>query len=168
MRPFPGVDVRFDWKRGLPFAAASLDCIAAIHVLQDLPWPDIAPALGELNRVLRPGGVVRLGVPDLDRALSAYCAQDAAYFFVPDSDARSAGAKLITQIVWYGSVRTPCVFEFVAEWLEKAGFVDITRRRFGESRLQELAGLDNRERETLFVEAVKDGSAADRHIAASR
>jgi predicted SAM-dependent methyltransferase len=153
----PAVELRSDLRRGLPLRSESADCIAAIHLLQDLSWTEIAPALAELHRVLRPGGVLRLAVPDLDRAIDAYLAGNRDYFYVPDSDARSAGAKLITQITWYGSVRTPLNWEFLEEWLRAAGFVAIERRRYGESRVPGLASLDNRERETLFVEATKNG-----------
>jgi ubiquinone/menaquinone biosynthesis C-methylase UbiE len=55
LQAVPGA-VRGDLSAGLPLADASVDCIAAIHLLQDLPWPDIAPALAEMRRVLRPGG----------------------------------------------------------------------------------------------------------------
>jgi predicted SAM-dependent methyltransferase len=154
-----------DLSRGLPLATGSAGCIAAIHLLQDLVWHELAPALRDLNRVLVPGGVLRVGVPDLDRALSAYVARDAAWFYVPDRDAASPGAKLVTQMIWYGSVRTPFTFEFLAEWLAAAGFGGIRRCAFGESRVRGLAALDNRERETLFVEAVK-GHAGGR-LAAS-
>jgi predicted SAM-dependent methyltransferase len=163
----PGVELRFDVTRGVPLATASVDCIAAIHVLQDLAWPAIAPVLAELHRILKPRALLRLAVPDLDRAIGAYLARDARYFYVPDTDARSVGAKLVTQVIWYGSVRTPCTFEFLDEWLTSAGFVDVVRSAFGESRMAGLAALDNRERESLFVEAVKpDGAAC--HFAASR
>jgi SAM-dependent methyltransferase len=156
LQAVPGA-VRGDLRAGLPLADASVDCIAAIHLLQDLPWPDIAPALAEMRRVLRPGGVLRLAVPDLERALRAYLAGDRAYWYVPDEHARSAGAKLVTQIVWYGSVRTPCTWEFLREWLVAARYRDVRRCTFGETRsaFPELASLDNRERETLFVEATR-------------
>jgi SAM-dependent methyltransferase len=165
LRAMPGVDVQTDLCRGLPFAAASAECIAGIHLLQDLAWQELAPALRELHRVLKPGGVLRIAVPDLDKALRAYSTGDIGYFYVPDRDARSAGAKLVTQIVWYGSVRTPMTFEFLEEWMVAAGFAGIRRCRFGESRSPGLAELDNRERETLFVEAVREH--AGRHLAAS-
>jgi predicted SAM-dependent methyltransferase len=151
----PGVELRMDLRRGLAFASDSIDCIAAIHVLQDLAWDGFAPALRELHRVLKPGGVVRIAVPDLDRAIRAYLAADPGYFYVPDRDARSVGAKLVTQIVWYGSVRTPCTFDFLQEWLFNAGFAETARMTFGSSRIPGLASLDNRERESLFVEAAK-------------
>ena len=64
----PGIDISCDIRQGLPIADASLDYIVSIHALQELPYPDLVPALSELHRVLRPGGVVRLGLPDLDKA----------------------------------------------------------------------------------------------------
>jgi SAM-dependent methyltransferase len=155
LRPHSGIDICSDLRRGLAIASDTIDCIAAIHVLQDLGWNDIPPALHELRRVLKPGGVLRLAVPDLDKAIRAYLRGDSAYFYVPDRDAQSIGAKLITQIIWYGSVRTPCTFDSVEEWLRRAGFNSIVRRDFGASGIDELAALDNRQHESLFVEAVK-------------
>ena len=149
--------VQGDLRAGLPLADSSVDCIAAIHVLQDLPWLDVMPALAEMRRVLKPGGVLRLAVPDLDRAIRAYLAGDRAYWYVPEEHAKSGGAKLVTQIVWYGSVRTPCNWDFVREWLLAARYRDAQRCAFGVTRaaFPELARLDNRQRESLFVEAVK-------------
>ena len=67
------------------------------------------------------------------------------------------GAKLVTQIVWYGSVRTPFTFDFAEELLRKAGFASVQRCAFRRtaSSYPQIVELDNRERESLFVEAVK-------------
>jgi len=148
-----GVDVQCDVRRGLPFADASLDAIVAIHPVQDLDWRELADFFTELHRALQPGGLLRLGAPDLDKAIAAYLARDARYFYVPDEHAQSLGAKLVTQVIWCGPVRTPCTFEFLREWLQRAGFTAIVPREFGVSACPRLAALDNRERESLFVEA---------------
>lgn len=155
LRDFPGVQLRGDLRDGLPLPDACLDYAVAIHLLQDLPWHDLPAALAELQRVLRPGGALRLALPDLERAIAAWQRGDHAYFHVPDGDARSIGAKLVTQIIWYGSVRTPFTWDFAQELLDEAGFVDIRRAAFGETGtgLPEITALDNRERESLFVEA---------------
>lgn len=153
----PGIDLRCDLRAGLPLREASLDYVVAIHVLQDLAWADIPAVLREFHRVLVPAGVLRLGLPDLERAIEAYRRGDAAYFHVPDAHARSLGAKLVTQIVWYGSVRTPFTYDYAAEVLAAAGFRRIVRCAHRETRTRHpgIASLDNRERESLFVEATK-------------
>jgi hypothetical protein len=53
--------------------------------------------------------------------------------------------------------RTPFTFDFLVERLEEAGFVDIVRCTFGQtaSIYPEIVSLDNRPRETLFVEATR-------------
>lgn len=153
----PGVDVVSDLRDRIALAEQSVDCVVAMHVLQDLAWQELPHALAEILRILRPGGWLRAGVPDLDRAIDAYRRDDAAWFYVPDRDARAPGAKLVTQIIWYGSVRTPCTFDFVREQLELAGFAHVARATFGRtgSPYPELASLDNRERESLYVEAIR-------------
>jgi predicted SAM-dependent methyltransferase len=152
---YDGVDLYGDIRDGLALADHTVDYAVAIHVLQDLLWPDIPAALRELRRVLKPGAVLRLALPDLDRAIDAYRRGDAAYFHVPDTDARSIGAKLVTQIIWYGSVRTPFTFDFAQELLSAAGFADVTRCAFRQtaSPFADIVSLDNRERESLFIEA---------------
>lgn len=152
-----GIDFSCDIRAGLPVEPDYFEYIVAMHMLQDAPYPDVLPILCELRRVLKPGGILRLGLPDLDRAIAAYLRRDHRYFYVPDEDAAGVGSKLITQLVWYGSVRTPFTYEFVEEWLRKAGFRDVTRCAFKEtqSAYPDIVQLDNRERETLFVEAQK-------------
>jgi len=153
----PGIDLAGDIRRGLPLDTDSIHYIVAMHMLQDLPYPDIPVALRELKRILIPGGVLRLGLPDLDKAIRAYLAGDHGYFHVPDSDAGAIGTKLVTQIIWYGSVRTPFTFDCIEELLGREGFHSVRRCAFGrtESAYPEIAHLDNRPRESLFVEATK-------------
>ncbi|HEX2055145.1 MAG TPA: methyltransferase domain-containing protein [Nitrospiraceae bacterium] len=153
--PAAGVDLIGDLRSGLPVASGTVECIVAVHVLQDLPYLDIPVALAEIKRMLAPGGWLRLGLPDLDKAMQAYLAGDHAYFHVPDSDAKAIGTKLITQLVWYGSVRTPFTFDYIEELLIRQGFRRVYRCNFQETRSPhpDITTLDNRPRESLFVEA---------------
>jgi hypothetical protein len=127
-----------------------------MHVLQDLAYVEIVPALAELRRVLRPDGVLRAGVPDLERGIAAFVRGDSAYFYVPDDVVRTAGAKLVVQAIWYGSVRTPFTWDFAREMCDKAGYRDVRRAAFGRTTSvhPDIVALDNRERETLFFEAL--------------
>lgn len=48
----------------LPFADAAFDIVVMKHVLEHTPQPQVA--LGEVHRVLRPGGAVVIAVPNVD------------------------------------------------------------------------------------------------------
>lgn len=152
----PGIDISCDIRDGLPLADASLDYVVSIHALPEVPYPDLVPTLAELRRVLRPGGVLRLGLPNLMNAVDAYRRGDRSYFLIPDEDAHSAGAKLIAQLVWYGYSRTMFVPEFAIELLERAGFSEAREMSLGHtcSAYPEIASLDDRPEESFFVEAV--------------
>lgn len=156
LRPGSGVDLWGDLRDGLALDDQVADTLVAMHLLQDLSWLDIPGVLAEFHRVLKPGGTLRAGVPDLDRALRAYSEGDASYFLVPDRDARRIGAKLVTQIIWYGSVLTPFTYDYAEEVLLAAGFREVRRCAFRQTGAADplIVALDNRERETLFVEAV--------------
>lgn len=153
----PGITITGDIRDGLPLRARCLDYIVSIHAVQDLPYLDVVPALREFRRVLRYGGVLRLGLPDLDRAVAAYRRGDAGYFCVPDGESATLSGKLIIQMTWYGWSRVMFTYDFAAELLGKAGFARVAPCSFRETRSghPEIVVLDNRARESFFVEAVK-------------
>jgi predicted SAM-dependent methyltransferase len=157
LHEYPGVDIRGDIRDGLPLASDSIDYAVSIHTLPEIPYPDLVPVLSELRRVLKPGGVLRLGLPDLDKAIHAYLNQEEDYFLVPDEDVRTLSGKMIVQLIWYGYSRSMFTSDFTTELLEKAGYSRVNTCRYREtaSSFEEIVALDNRERETLFIEAVK-------------
>ena len=154
----PGIDISCDILDGLPLDAGSMDYAVSIHALPEVPYPDLVPALRELRRVLKPGGVLRLGLPDLDRAIEAYLRRDPDHFsLIPDEEAASFGAKFVVHLIWYGYTRTFFTHDFAEEILLKAGFGRVDRCGYRETRspYPGIVELDNREGESLFVEATK-------------
>jgi predicted SAM-dependent methyltransferase len=154
---YAGVDLVCDIRDGLPLESDSLDYAVSIHALPEIPYPDLLPTLGELRRVLKPKGTLRLGLPDLDKAIDAYLKKDPGYFLIPDEDVKSLGGKLVVQMIWYGHSRSVFTHDFVEELLLKAGFSSVSRCAYHQtaSPFSEIVELDNREQESLFVEAVK-------------
>ena len=153
----PDINLSCDIRNGLPLDDGSMEYVVSIHALPEVPYDQLIPVLNELRRVLMPGGVLRLALPDLLKGVKAYERGDREYFLVPDEDAQSLGAKLITQLIWYGYSRTLFVPEFIEELLMKGGFtrVEHCAYRTTSSAHPEIIDLDNREAESLFVEAYK-------------
>jgi predicted SAM-dependent methyltransferase len=139
--------VHHDTKYGLPFANDSVDFIYSSHFLEHLTRAQAQQVLDESRRTLRPGGVVRISVPDLEEAWRMYQRGEKEamlhdYFFVGDD----AG---------YASHRYAYDLELLSGALQQAGFEEITRREFGKGWTPDLNLLDNRAGYTLFVEAKK-------------
>jgi predicted SAM-dependent methyltransferase len=61
-----------DAVRGLPFPTGSVDAIYASHFLEHLPREDAIRFLREARRLLKPGGLIRLIVPDLAYIVGLY------------------------------------------------------------------------------------------------
>ncbi len=58
--------------QGIPFHDSSFDLVYHSHVLEHFSKNDAVKLLGECYRVLRPGGVLRIAVPDLERIARSY------------------------------------------------------------------------------------------------
>jgi SAM-dependent methyltransferase len=80
---------RWDARRGLPFAAGEIDAVYHAHLLEHLDAHAGQRFLRECARVLRPGGVLRVVVPDLEGIARAYLAALA--------DARAGGDGVLHQ-----------------------------------------------------------------------
>ncbi len=131
--------------------------MVSVHALPMIPYRDLVPVLGELRRVLKEGGVLRLALPDLDRAISAYQRGDRSYFLIPDTEVESLGGKLVAQMLWYGWSTTLFTADFIEELLRKAGFqrIEHCAYRMTSSPWPDIIELDDREEESLFVEAFR-------------
>lgn len=153
----PGIDIPCDIRQGLPLDSDSMDYAVSIHALQEVTFPDLVPTLAELRRVVKPAGVLRLCLPDMLKGVEAYEKGDRSYFLVPDQDAQTIGGKLVVQLTWYGYSRSLFTPDFTEELLVRAGFRSVDHVSYRETRspFPGIVELDNRERESLFIEATK-------------
>ena len=58
--------------KGLPFPNASADAIYHSHVLEHLPRQEGTEFVRECARVLKPGGIIRIVIPDLEQLARNY------------------------------------------------------------------------------------------------
>ncbi len=67
----PGV-LAIDLRKKLPFSENSFDLVYHSHVLEHFTCPEAKKLLGECYRVLKPGGIIRVVVPDLENITREY------------------------------------------------------------------------------------------------
>jgi SAM-dependent methyltransferase len=153
----PRIDITSDIREGLPVANDTFDYIVSVHALPMISYPDLVPVLEELRRVLRPGGTLRLVLPDLNKGIDAYLQGNESHFVVPDSEVTSIGGKFVVHMLWYGWSVTMFTPDFAFELLTKAGYrcVEHCEPRQTRSSYSDIVDLDNRESESLYIEGVK-------------
>ena len=64
--------IAHDLRRGLPFADETFDVVYGSHVLEHLEPAEAIRLLNECFRVLKPNGIVRVVVPDLETIVRLY------------------------------------------------------------------------------------------------
>jgi SAM-dependent methyltransferase len=152
---FPDAIRYGDVVKGLPLAADSVDGLYASHVLEHLALADARAALAESLRVLRPGGVFRLVVPDLKARARAYVEAgddpEAAHRFLRSTylGCESRGRSLVGRLrAALGNSAHRWMFDFasMSAELERAGFVDIRRAAYGDAADPMFARVESEDR----------------------
>lgn len=74
-KPWPGDVLIHDVRKPLPFADGVASVVYSSHLLEHLYLSEAVNLLQECRRVLRPGGVLRMVVPDLRAMIDEYLGQ---------------------------------------------------------------------------------------------
>lgn len=144
-------DFFWDLRRPVPLEDGSVDAIYHEHFFEHLPFAAALGNMREARRLLRPGGVLRFGVPDFGRYSRSYVAGDA--FLEELKPERPTACLAINELMyWYGH-RSMWDEETLVQMVEELGFVDVGRRDFGDSALDPCPDWDLHESETLYIEA---------------
>lgn len=158
-------DIHLDASRRFPFPDNFFTMIFSEHMLEHLPEPAAAVCLRECQRVLQPGGVLRLSTPDLAQTVRKYLAP------LEETKADRAIAAEVTSWKYPRGLPTPAQWlndgfylwehrhlydeQDLTQALQRAGFADI--RRYGPStgEPEPSARLESRIDDSLVVEARK-------------
>lgn len=144
-----------DIRDGLPWESGRFDYAFSNHALQMLTLLEINYALGELRRVLRPTGWLRLVVPDAVLAFRAWQGGRSSHFSVADEVEPTIDGKLCTYLSWYSTARSHFTGPWLVELCQRAGFGQVTEVKAGETitGINDIVELDSRSWESAFVEA---------------
>jgi predicted SAM-dependent methyltransferase len=166
-----GADVIYwDCRKGLPFRDGAVSAIFAEHVFEHFEIePDARAFLQECRRCLRPGGVLRLVVPDAGAYLKAYGdwnalarmralrREDGRWIDPWLNDAYLTQMQLINAVFRQGQEhRYAYDEETLSLVLRQADFSQVVPQAYGKSLDPQMtADTPEREPESLYVEAVR-------------
>ena len=105
------------------FPSNFADQIYACHVLEHLPHNEILPSLQQWHRVLKPGGEIRISVPDIDRIVKIYMKN--WQHFQTRGHSPWIGLLYGGQTDKYDFHKTGFNFCWLSKLLEDAGFTQI-------------------------------------------
>jgi predicted SAM-dependent methyltransferase len=122
--PGPDVDYVGNCTDLSQFGAGSVDQVYASHVLEHIGYQEELPAaLGEIHRVLKPGGVFALSVPDLD----ILCRLFRDPRFPEESQFQLMRLMYGGQTNDYDFHKVGLTWTFICRYLGDAGFREIKR-----------------------------------------
>ena len=143
--------VHHDLVNGIPFPDGCVQAIFSSQFFEHITRSHAERLAAEALRVLEPGGVIRISVPD--------------FVWLVEEWGRGSKRAVIDGIFGaegfgeYSRHRYMYDEELLGELLTAAGFTDLTRCRFREGRVPDLDVLDNREG-SLVIEAARPRSGA--------
>jgi predicted SAM-dependent methyltransferase len=154
----------------LPFADNSIGCIYAGEVWEHFEYDDTVRLTAECLRVLAPGGVLRICVPDgpsfWQRYLDLYNQEIAKPKGSRSAEALRAHVRMyfndiLTRRVWFASVGHKHKWQFdeiqMTDLFEKTGFVEVSRMPFHQSRIPDVAKVERSD--YCIVEGCKQASS---------
>ncbi len=152
--------IRWANARHLPVADASTEAVYSSHMVEHLDPPEMRRFLTEVRRILVPGGVLRLGVPDLAILVRDYLTTRDADGFIKATllarePSRSLRDRLTALVMGHRGHAWMYDGRSLAQLLTAEGFRDATEVPAGQTTITSPGALDLHERagETVYVEA---------------
>jgi hypothetical protein len=148
-------DIVADITNMTSVADASCDEVVAGHVLEHIEWPDSFAAIAEFARVLKPGGVVKIAVPDMASLMRMLLGGESAFHVM--GLIYGLGGRVNT----FERHRYGFTLGMLADILETLGFGEFD---WWNSSLADASngwaprGLDERIGMSLNMQAVKTGA----------
>ena len=154
------LDIKWDLRYSLPFPDNSADFIYNEHFLEHLTVEEGISAIKDFIRVLKPDGVMRIAMPDLERAILAYLDKDwkenskATFEKYGLTFIQTRAERININFHWWGH-KWLYDWEELERRLKEAGCEKIKRCVIFESEHEALRNLETRNESTLIVEVMK-------------
>ncbi|MDR3244599.1 MAG: methyltransferase domain-containing protein [Elusimicrobiota bacterium] len=156
------LDLLWDARKPLPFDNNSVDFIYNEHFLQCLTVKEARSVIKDFMRVLKPKGVIRIAMPDIQTAIKRYSLEDTDWKQLKDSSKSNMVKKAKTKCELLNMDFRACGHKWLYDWSElemrikESGYKNIKQCALGKSEYKQLIGLETRgEASNLIAEIVK-------------
>jgi predicted SAM-dependent methyltransferase len=154
-----------DIVAGLPVHDDTCDAVYCSHVLEHLALQEVECALRNTFRILKPGGIFRLVLPDFEFAVKQYLNDDspsAVFAFLKYTGLgrvkRSRGVRAVIENS-LGNASHLWMWDYkgLADQLKQVGFSDIRRATYKDSKFPQFCEVEQKGRwnSALGIEANK-------------
>jgi predicted SAM-dependent methyltransferase len=154
----PGIHLCWDLTKPLPIADRALKGVFTEHCLEHFSLEQGRSILSEFHRILRPGGIVRVIVPDVELYIRSYTqalAGEPVDFPYAESYPVSSPIHYVNRVMRLHGHLYGYDFLAMKGLLEQTGFSDVKRESYGQGRDPHLLiDQQGRQVESLYVEAV--------------
>lgn len=158
----PGLDMVHDVTKGLPFSSGTVAGIFTEHCLEHIEFDEFINVAREFQRVLMPGRIARIIVPDGKIYLDLYHeAQSGNVISMPGLD-EDGGYPFYSPMMSVNRIMRSHGHKFIYDFqtmreiLLHVGFSEVNQRQFGVGEDPTLlVDLEFRRPESLYVEAKK-------------
>lgn len=152
------LDLNWDLRDPLPFKENSVDFVFNEHFFEHLTVEEGQAAMKDLMRVLKPGGVMRIAMPDLERVVNNYLNTPLS----KDPVIKKHGFGYVkTKAEWINMSFRWWGHKWLYDWdelkrrLNDAGYDKVQRCELGKSSYPELRNLEIRDESYLIAEVTK-------------
>ncbi len=149
-----------DITRGLPYQDAIFDYIYASHFLEHFTLQQGRRILKECSRSLKPGGILRLVVPDLDWFVKAYLENNSEQLNelkrqYSDFSTVTDNAELLNHIFYVAGHHFIYNAAKLEDILCQLNFIDVHRETWANSKIPGIGNFELKRVENLYIEAVR-------------
>lgn len=152
-------------KQNLPFLKNTVDVVVCMSAINYFTYKRAGELIKEVYRILKPEGIARFGVQDLQKLAELYVKKDKNFFFqkLPNGrerfEGKTLGDKFVAWFYGYEVYGQSCQyfydFESLAYLFREARFSVVELKKYRESALNDIELIDNRANQMFFLEARK-------------
>lgn len=138
-----------DLRFGIPAEEGTLEAVYHSHLLEHLSYPDALELIARIHKAMKPGGLHRILVPDLEAFAKAYLTPGSVlmekyreHVLQDDADIYQTPASVFMGMLHNHEHKWGWDWETLKWALERQGFKQIRRTLFQESDFKDIDSLE--------------------------